>query len=54
VDGIDAFYRQCVVNGAAILRPLAPTAWGTEDFYVEDPDGYIIAFGGRPLDSPAP
>lgn len=48
VDGIEAFYQQCVSSGAMILRPLAPTAWGTLDFYVEDPDGYIIAFGGRP------
>ena len=47
VDGIEAFYAQCVANGATILRPLAATAWGTQDFYVEDPDGYIIAFGGR-------
>ena len=48
VDGIEAFYAQCVANGATVLRPLAPTAWGTRDFYVEDPDGYVIAFGGRP------
>lgn len=48
VDGIETFYQQCVSSGATILRPLAPTAWGTLDFYVEDPDGYIIAFGGRP------
>jgi catechol 2,3-dioxygenase-like lactoylglutathione lyase family enzyme len=48
VDGIEAFYERCVANGAAILRPLAATAWGTKDFYIEDPDGYIIAFGGRP------
>ena len=48
VDGIEAFYERCVANGATILRPLTPTAWGTKDFYVEDPDGYIIAFGGRP------
>jgi catechol 2,3-dioxygenase-like lactoylglutathione lyase family enzyme len=48
VDGIEAFYAQCVANGASILRPLAETAWGTKDFYIEDPDGYIIAFGGRP------
>ena len=47
VDGIEAFYEQCVANGATILRPLAPTDWGTRDFYIEDPDGYIIAFGGR-------
>jgi len=48
VEGIEAFYDRCVANGAAVLRPLAPTAWGTRDFYLEDPDGYIIAFGGNP------
>jgi catechol 2,3-dioxygenase-like lactoylglutathione lyase family enzyme len=48
VDGIEAFYERCVANGAMILRPLTATAWGTKDFYVADPDGYIIAFGGRP------
>jgi catechol 2,3-dioxygenase-like lactoylglutathione lyase family enzyme len=48
VDGIDAFYEQCLANGVTVLRPLAATAWGTKDFYVEDPDGYIISFGGRP------
>ena len=47
VDGIEAFFAKCVANGARILRPLAPTEWGTKDFYVEDPDGYIISFGGR-------
>jgi catechol 2,3-dioxygenase-like lactoylglutathione lyase family enzyme len=46
VDGIRAFYEQCVANGVTILKPLAPTEWGTEDFYVEDPDGNIISFGG--------
>jgi catechol 2,3-dioxygenase-like lactoylglutathione lyase family enzyme len=48
VDGIEAFYEQCVANGATILRPLAPTAWGTKDFYIEDPDSNVISFGGRP------
>ena len=48
VDGIEVFYAHCVANGATILKPLAATAWGTEDFYIEDPDGNIIAFGGRP------
>jgi uncharacterized glyoxalase superfamily protein PhnB len=47
VDGIEAFYERCVANDAKILKPLAATAWGTKDFYVEDPDGYIISFGGR-------
>ncbi len=48
VDGIEAFYEQSVANGATIIKPLMATAWGTKDFYIEDPDGYIVAFGGRP------
>jgi catechol 2,3-dioxygenase-like lactoylglutathione lyase family enzyme len=48
VDGIEAFYEQCVANGVAIIKPLTATEWGTKGFYVEDPDGYIIGFGGRP------
>jgi catechol 2,3-dioxygenase-like lactoylglutathione lyase family enzyme len=48
VDGIEAFYAECVAQGAIILKALATTAWGTRDFYLEDPDGNIIAFGGRP------
>jgi catechol 2,3-dioxygenase-like lactoylglutathione lyase family enzyme len=47
VDGIEAFYMQCAASGATIIKPLTATPWGTKDFYVEDPDGYIIAFGGR-------
>jgi len=49
VAGIEAFYGRCVAAGITIFRPLSPTEWGTKDFYVEDPDGYIIAFGGRPV-----
>ena len=48
VDGIEAFYDKCVTNGVMILKPLAATAWGTKDFYIEDPDGNIVSFGGRP------
>ena len=47
VNGIEAFYARCTANGARIVRPLTATAWGTLDFYVEDPDGYIVSFGGR-------
>lgn len=50
VDGIEAYYARCVARGATIVKPLGATAWGTKDFYVEDPDGYIIAFGGRPTE----
>lgn len=47
VDGIEEFYTQCTANGIAILKPLTATAWGTKDFYLEDPDGNVICFGGR-------
>lgn len=50
VDGIEEFYARCVANGVRIARPLMPTAWGTMDFYIEDPDGYIVCFGGRPAE----
>jgi len=50
VDGIEAFYEQCVASGVTILKPLAATEWGTKDFYIEDPDGYIISFGGSPAE----
>jgi catechol 2,3-dioxygenase-like lactoylglutathione lyase family enzyme len=48
VDGIEAFYARCAANGATIIKPLAATPWGTKDFYVEDPDGYVVCFGGSP------
>jgi catechol 2,3-dioxygenase-like lactoylglutathione lyase family enzyme len=48
VDGIEAFYEQCVAHGVAIMKPLTATEWGTKDFYVEDPDGHVLSFGGRP------
>ena len=47
VDGIEVFFEQCIANGVTMHKPLTSTAWGTKDFYVEDPDGYIICFGGR-------
>jgi catechol 2,3-dioxygenase-like lactoylglutathione lyase family enzyme len=47
VEGIDMFYEQCVSNGATIVKPLASTEWGAKVFYIEDPDGYIICFGGK-------
>ena len=46
VDGIEAFYDQCVAIGVRILKPLEVTPWGTKDFYIEDPDGNIVSFGG--------
>jgi len=46
VDGIEAFYEQCLANDVKILKPLEVTPWGTKDFYIEDPDGNVVSFGG--------
>jgi catechol 2,3-dioxygenase-like lactoylglutathione lyase family enzyme len=48
VDGIEMFYEQCATSGVSITKPLMPTAWGTKDFYIADPDGNIVCFGGLP------
>jgi hypothetical protein len=40
-------YKLCIAKGATIRRTLTSTARGTKDFYIEDPDGCIISFGGR-------
>jgi len=48
VDGIEAFHAQCATNGAMLFKPLAATPWGTKEFYIADPDGNVICFGGRP------
>jgi uncharacterized glyoxalase superfamily protein PhnB len=48
VDGIEAYYQRCVASGVTIHKPLSDTEWGTKDFQVIDPDGYVLCFGGRP------
>jgi catechol 2,3-dioxygenase-like lactoylglutathione lyase family enzyme len=45
VIGVRALYDACEAKGVTIRKPLAHTPWGTSDFYIEDPEGYIIAFG---------
>ena len=46
VTEIEAFYADCAAKGSTVLKPLVPTSWGTKDFYLKDPDGYILGFGG--------
>lgn len=44
VQGIEALFQELKSNGARILRPLEQRPWNCRDFYVEDPDGYILCF----------
>ena len=44
VSGIGELLEELIGRGARITRPLEQRPWGTRDFYVEDPDGYILCF----------
>lgn len=44
VLGVDELHEELMRRGAFITRPLEQRPWGTRDFYVEDPDGYILCF----------
>jgi len=44
VAGVEALYQELQSRDARITKPLGPRPWGHTDFYVEDPDGYILCF----------
>jgi catechol 2,3-dioxygenase-like lactoylglutathione lyase family enzyme len=44
VSGAREMHDELVGRGAPIVRQLEQRPWGTRDFYVEDPDGYILCF----------
>jgi catechol 2,3-dioxygenase-like lactoylglutathione lyase family enzyme len=44
VSGVGELHAEFVGRGAPITKPLEQTPWGTRDFHVEDPDGYILCF----------
>jgi uncharacterized glyoxalase superfamily protein PhnB len=44
VSGIQELHDELVGRGASITKPLEQRPWGARDFYVEDPDGYILCF----------
>jgi uncharacterized glyoxalase superfamily protein PhnB len=44
VSGVGELHDELVRRGAPIIKPLGRRPWGQRDFYVEDPDGYILCF----------
>jgi len=44
VSGVGELHAELVGRGARITKPLEQRPWGALDFYVEDPDGYILCF----------
>ena len=44
VSGIRGLLGELKRRGARVLKPLEERPWACLDFYVEDPDGYILCF----------
>jgi catechol 2,3-dioxygenase-like lactoylglutathione lyase family enzyme len=44
VSGIRDLFTELETRGADVIKPLEERAWACVDFYVEDPDGYILCF----------
>lgn len=44
VVGVAALHDELRSRGALITKPLTEQPWSCRDFYVEDPDGYILCF----------
>jgi len=44
VREIELLFDELKSKEAHILRPLEPRPWKCKDFFVEDPDGYILCF----------
>jgi len=44
VSGVEELHAELAGRGATITKALEQRPWGARDFYVEDPDGYILCF----------
>ena len=44
VTGIRLLYGEVQKREAKVIKPLEERPWACLDFYVEDPDGYILGF----------
>jgi catechol 2,3-dioxygenase-like lactoylglutathione lyase family enzyme len=44
VTGIRELHDEFMRRGAPVVKPLEERPWGMLDFYVEDPDGYLLCF----------
>src|SRR5262245_15411006 len=44
VSGIRSLFSELQARGADVIKPLEARPWACLDFYVEDPDGYILCF----------
>jgi catechol 2,3-dioxygenase-like lactoylglutathione lyase family enzyme len=46
-DDVDAFHAELKDRGATIIQAPTNQPYGLRDFRIQDPDGYVLAFGKR-------
>ena len=51
VTGIPGLFEELQTRGADVVKPLEERPWACVDFYVEDPDGYILCFSEQTIQS---
>jgi uncharacterized glyoxalase superfamily protein PhnB len=44
VSGIRGLFSELQMRGANVIKPLEERPWACLDFYVEDPEGYVLCF----------
>jgi catechol 2,3-dioxygenase-like lactoylglutathione lyase family enzyme len=44
VSGVRELFSELQGRGAHVTKPLEERPWSSVDFYVDDPDGYILCF----------
>ena len=44
VTDVETIHAELASRGVTPFRPMLKQPWGAVDFYVEDPDGYILCF----------
>ena len=44
VSGVRHLFSELEMRGAQVIKPLEERPWACLDFYIEDPDGYILCF----------
>jgi catechol 2,3-dioxygenase-like lactoylglutathione lyase family enzyme len=50
VDPVDALYQEHRRRGAPIEHEIRDEPWGSREYHVRDPDGYVLRFSGEPLE----
>lgn len=47
VENVDALYQEHQANGAPITMPIQNEPWGSREYHVTDPNGYVLRFSGE-------